>query len=167
MTSRWRVETTEQFDREYKKLDRAVQRRVMAYLEEVETLDEPRQRGKGLTASHAGVWRTEWVITASSPRSLPPPSPYWRFALVTVAMCTDSPVKIVGRYLAPRSGWRPELVARTHRHGARQPALALPVGRPRRSRRPYGYLLSSARPRPDGSQGLSVTASASATRTEP
>ncbi len=57
MTSRWRVETTEQFDREYKKLDRAVQRRVMAYLEEVETLDEPRQRGKGLTASHAGVWR--------------------------------------------------------------------------------------------------------------
>ncbi len=38
MTSRWRVETTEQFDREYKKLDRAVQRRVMAYLEEVETL---------------------------------------------------------------------------------------------------------------------------------
>ncbi len=57
MTARWRVETTDQFDREYKKLDRAVQRRVLAYLEEVERLDDPRQRGKGLTANHAGVWR--------------------------------------------------------------------------------------------------------------
>jgi mRNA interferase RelE/StbE len=57
VTSRWSVETTDEFDREYKKLDRAVQRRVVAYLEEVETLDDPRQRGKGLTANHAGVWR--------------------------------------------------------------------------------------------------------------
>ena len=55
--SRWHVETTEQFDRDFKKLDRTVQRRVMAYLEEVERLDDPRQRGKGLTANHAGVWR--------------------------------------------------------------------------------------------------------------
>lgn len=57
MISRWQVETTVEFDREYKKLDGAVQRRVMAYLEEVESLDDPRQRGKGLTANHAGVWR--------------------------------------------------------------------------------------------------------------
>lgn len=57
MTNRWRVETTEQFDRDFKKLDRAVQRRVIAYLEEVEKLEDPRQRGKGLTATHAGVWR--------------------------------------------------------------------------------------------------------------
>lgn len=57
MTSRWKVETTANFDREYRKLDRAVQRRMMAYLEEVESLDDPRQRGKGLTANHAGVWR--------------------------------------------------------------------------------------------------------------
>ena len=57
MTSRWSVETTDQFDRDYKKIDRAVQRRVMAYLEEVGTLDDPRQRGKALTANHAGVWR--------------------------------------------------------------------------------------------------------------
>lgn len=57
MTPRWRIETTEQFDREFKKLDRAAQRRVLAYLEEVEALDDPRQRGKGLTANHAGVWR--------------------------------------------------------------------------------------------------------------
>lgn len=57
MTPRWHVETTEQFDRDFTKLDRAVQRRVVAYLEEVEALDDPRQRGKGLTANHTGVWR--------------------------------------------------------------------------------------------------------------
>ncbi|MDQ3325581.1 MAG: type II toxin-antitoxin system RelE/ParE family toxin [Actinomycetota bacterium] len=57
MTSRWSVETTDQFDREFKKLDRDVQRRVLAYLHDVESLDAPRQPGKGLTANHAGVWR--------------------------------------------------------------------------------------------------------------
>lgn len=57
MTSRWGLQTTDQFDREFKKLDRAVQRRVLAYLHDIEQLDDPRQRGKGLTANHAGVWR--------------------------------------------------------------------------------------------------------------
>lgn len=57
MTARWSVETTDQFDREFKKLDRALQRRVVAYLHDVEGLDDPRRRRKGLTASHAGVWR--------------------------------------------------------------------------------------------------------------
>jgi mRNA interferase RelE/StbE len=55
VTPRWQVETTEQFDRDFKKLDQAIQRRVMAYLEEIETLNDPRQRGKGLTANHTGV----------------------------------------------------------------------------------------------------------------
>lgn len=57
MTARWKVETTDQFDREFRKLDRAIQRRVLTYLHEVAGLDDPRQRGKGLTANHAGVWR--------------------------------------------------------------------------------------------------------------
>ncbi len=57
MTARWSIETTDQFDREFKKLDRAVQRRVLAFLHDVASLDDPRQRGKGLTANHAGVWR--------------------------------------------------------------------------------------------------------------
>ena len=57
MTARWSIETTDQFDREFKKLDRAVQRRVLGYLHDLEGLDDPRQRGKGLTANHAGVWR--------------------------------------------------------------------------------------------------------------
>lgn len=53
----WHVATTEHFDRAFKKLDRAAQRRVMSYLEEIEKLDDPRQRGKGLSANHVGVWR--------------------------------------------------------------------------------------------------------------
>lgn len=57
MSSRWSLETTDQFDRDFKGLDRAVQRRVLAYLRDIESLDDPRQRGKGLTANHAGVWR--------------------------------------------------------------------------------------------------------------
>lgn len=57
MTARWRVETTDQFDREFRKLDKDVQRRVVAYLHDVAGLDDPRQRGKGLTANHSGVWR--------------------------------------------------------------------------------------------------------------
>lgn len=57
MTSRWSLETTAQFDREFKKLVRAVRRRVLAYLRAVEALDDPRQRGKALTANHAGIWR--------------------------------------------------------------------------------------------------------------
>lgn len=56
MTARWSVRTTDQFDRDFKKLDRAVQRRVLAYLHDVEGLDDPRKRGKGLSANHAGVW---------------------------------------------------------------------------------------------------------------
>lgn len=57
MTARWNVEITDQFDLEFKKFDRAVQRRVLGYLNDVEGLDHPRQRGKGSTANHAGVWR--------------------------------------------------------------------------------------------------------------
>lgn len=57
MTTQWRVETTPQFDREFRTLDRPIQRRVLVYLEQLESLDDPRQRGKGLTANHAGVWR--------------------------------------------------------------------------------------------------------------
>ncbi|WP_125609763.1 type II toxin-antitoxin system RelE family toxin [Specibacter cremeus] len=57
MTPRWHVETTEQFDRDFRKLDRPVQRRIATYLEEVQLLESPRTRGKGLTANHAGVWR--------------------------------------------------------------------------------------------------------------
>lgn len=54
---RWRVETTETFDRDFRKLDRVTQKRVLAYLLDIAELPDPRLRGKALTASHRGHWR--------------------------------------------------------------------------------------------------------------
>ncbi|HEY5881751.1 MAG TPA: type II toxin-antitoxin system RelE/ParE family toxin [Nakamurella sp.] len=55
--SLWRLRTTPQFDKVARQLDRAVLRRVRAYLDSVCELDDPRQRGKALTADRAGYWR--------------------------------------------------------------------------------------------------------------
>ncbi len=40
----------------FTKPDRDVQRRVLAYLHDLQGRDDPRRRGRGLTANHAGVW---------------------------------------------------------------------------------------------------------------
>jgi len=53
----WRLETTATFDREFRKLDRTMQKRVLAYLLDVVELSDPRLRGKGLTGNHSGQWR--------------------------------------------------------------------------------------------------------------
>ena len=55
--SRWGLETSPQFDKAARKLDRQVLRRVKAYLDEVCELDDPRSRGKGLAGDLAGYWR--------------------------------------------------------------------------------------------------------------
>lgn len=55
--TRWRLETDARFDRELRKLDRVTQQRILAYLVDVAALDDPRQRGKGLTAQRSGQWR--------------------------------------------------------------------------------------------------------------
>lgn len=56
-SSSWRIETTAEFDRSIRKLDRAVARRIIDYLEAVLQLDDPRQRGKALTGEKRGYWR--------------------------------------------------------------------------------------------------------------
>jgi len=55
--TRWQLETSAEFDKAARKLDRQVLRRIKAYLDEVCELDDPRVRGKGLTAQLAGYWR--------------------------------------------------------------------------------------------------------------
>lgn len=55
--SRWALETSPQFDRVARKLDRQVIRRVKAYLDEVCELEDPRSRGKALAGDLAGYWR--------------------------------------------------------------------------------------------------------------
>ncbi|HBG68077.1 MAG TPA: type II toxin-antitoxin system mRNA interferase toxin, RelE/StbE family [Kandleria vitulina] len=52
---RYRIETTERFDREFRKLDRYTQRMVKAWIDRnISETDNPR---KGLSASRRGQWR--------------------------------------------------------------------------------------------------------------
>ncbi len=54
----YRVETTDRFDREFKKLDRYTQRMLKAWIEKnLVGCENPRQHGKGLTANRKGQWR--------------------------------------------------------------------------------------------------------------
>ena len=52
-----KVVLTETFKKQLKKLDAAIAKRVLDYLEQVELLDNPRSRGKALTSNLAGLWR--------------------------------------------------------------------------------------------------------------
>jgi mRNA interferase RelE/StbE len=53
----WSIETSSEFDKTLRKLDRTLAARVLAYLDELAGLDDPRSRGKGLTGAFSGVWR--------------------------------------------------------------------------------------------------------------
>ena len=54
----WRIEVTPAAAKELRKVDRQVARRIGAYLQDlVVSCGDPRQRGKGLTANWAGLWR--------------------------------------------------------------------------------------------------------------
>jgi mRNA interferase RelE/StbE len=53
----WRIETAAEFEKAIRKLDTAIARRIFTYLEELASLDDPRQRGRGLTGNRVGYWR--------------------------------------------------------------------------------------------------------------
>lgn len=54
----WRVEFTAEADKAFGKLDKPVQRRIVAYLRtRVAGASDPRATGKGLTGELAGMWR--------------------------------------------------------------------------------------------------------------
>ena len=55
--TRWQLETSAQFDKAARKLDRQVLRLIKTYFDEVCELEDPRSRGKGLTGDLAGYWR--------------------------------------------------------------------------------------------------------------
>ena len=52
-----KVILTDTFKKQLKKLDAAISKRVLDYLEQVDLLDNPRSRGKALTSNLAGLWR--------------------------------------------------------------------------------------------------------------
>ncbi len=43
--------------KQFKKLDSAIQKRIKAYTQELQTLENPRDRGKALVGNFAGFWR--------------------------------------------------------------------------------------------------------------
>lgn len=52
------VETTERFDKEFKKLDKYTQRMIKAWIDKhLSECQNPRAFGKGLTANRSGQWR--------------------------------------------------------------------------------------------------------------
>lgn len=53
----WRIEIDKDVQREMKKLDKQVAKRITAKLREVSQLDDPRSMGKGLTGNLSGLWR--------------------------------------------------------------------------------------------------------------
>lgn len=55
--SRWRLETTPEFDRAARKIDRQALGRIRRYLDAVAELDNPRDRGRGLSEDLANYWR--------------------------------------------------------------------------------------------------------------
>ncbi len=55
--SRWSLETSSDFDKSMRKLDRPVASRVKEYLEQVCELENPRTRGKALSGNLGGYWR--------------------------------------------------------------------------------------------------------------
>ncbi|CAB0979423.1 type II toxin-antitoxin system RelE family toxin [Corynebacterium diphtheriae] len=56
MTS-WPIEFSPRAAKALRKLDRPVQKRIVAYLREISTLPNPQMRGKALTGNWAGFWR--------------------------------------------------------------------------------------------------------------
>ena len=52
-----KVILTDTFKKQLKKLDAAISKRVLDYLEQIELLDNPRSRGKALTSNLSGLWR--------------------------------------------------------------------------------------------------------------
>ena len=54
--SRWTLETTPEFDRAARRLDKPVLLQIKTYFDEVLELDDPRSRGRGLSANLASYW---------------------------------------------------------------------------------------------------------------
>lgn len=53
----WQINFLPSAAKEFKKLDRAVASRILNYLKDLAQLDDPTQRGKGLTGNLSGYWR--------------------------------------------------------------------------------------------------------------
>ena len=53
----WEIRFSPRASKSFKKLDTVERRRISTFLREVAALEDPRSRGKALTANKAGLWR--------------------------------------------------------------------------------------------------------------
>ncbi len=54
----YQIETTQRFDKEFKKLDRSVQRLLKGWIEKnLSSCSDPRAKGKALSENRSGQWR--------------------------------------------------------------------------------------------------------------
>ncbi|PIE64377.1 MAG: type II toxin-antitoxin system mRNA interferase toxin, RelE/StbE family [Desulfobacterales bacterium] len=53
----WTVKYTISFQKNVQKLDRSVQKKIKCFFEQTELIENPRQKGKPLTANLSGLWR--------------------------------------------------------------------------------------------------------------
>ena len=52
-----KVEYSDEAKKQIKKLDKQIQKRIIDYLDNISTLENPRSKGKGLTSNFVGLWR--------------------------------------------------------------------------------------------------------------
>ena len=53
----WKIEFSRSAEKELACIDKPEARRTVKYLAELQRLDDPRTRGKGLTSNLSGLWR--------------------------------------------------------------------------------------------------------------
>lgn len=54
----YRIETSNRFDKDFKKLDKYTQRMIKSWIfKNLQNCEDPRVHGKGLTADRSGQWR--------------------------------------------------------------------------------------------------------------
>jgi len=65
----WKIELSDPAARQVRRMDKAIQRRVLDYLQQrIATADDPHAFGKSLTGNHVGLWRYrvgDWRIVCS------------------------------------------------------------------------------------------------------
>ena len=52
-----RVILSDAAKRQLKKLDKSIHERILKYMDKIESLENPRSRGRGLSGNLSGIWR--------------------------------------------------------------------------------------------------------------
>ena len=53
----WTVKYAKSFQKDVRKLDKQIQRKIKQFFDELENLDNPKSKGKSLTSNSSGLWR--------------------------------------------------------------------------------------------------------------